>query len=224
MDVNNISSQLKLNKIMSTNVYKPISQLIESTIGIQDEDMFLISQKDSTEKLVSRRCNGRNLKDFVQPRIESTINTAMSALLPRVGGEDYCMSGTIYTDADIAIQQKHTDECKSLVLQKTCEHDGIDKTTRLELKRDSFDLVAQKGTVKSILVGDNDGTLKWNDENIVRSVNGISADISGNVALTRDLTIKLTGDCSGESTFSGTDSTCEISVTLTKEISSGNDV
>jgi hypothetical protein len=136
------------------------------------------------------------------------------------------MTGTIFTEAEIAIQQKETAECNPLILQKTCNHDnnGI-KNTQLKLTRDSFDLVSKYGSIESTLVGKHDGTLKWNEKNIVRTVNGLSADDEGNVALGGgSVTIKLTGDCEGEGTFSNSDSTCEISVELTKEIDSGNDV
>ena len=47
-------------------------------------------------------------------------------------------------------------------------------------------LIAEDQTNSSKLIGLPDGTLTWNDKNIVRSVNGVNADESGNVTISSE--------------------------------------
>ena len=47
-------------------------------------------------------------------------------------------------------------------------------------------LIAEDQSSTSKLIGLPDGTLTWNDKNIVRSVNGVNADENGNVVLSSE--------------------------------------
>ena len=66
-------------------------------------------------------------------------------------------------------------------------------------------LIAEDQTNTSKLIGLPDGTLTWNDKNIIRSVNGVNADANGNIVLSSE---------SSESSEShqSTDSINEISI------------
>ena len=57
-------------------------------------------------------------------------------------------------------------------------------------------LSSHDGTNTNVLVGKPDGTLQWGSKNVVRSVNGVTADASGNATVASSTPTKLTtGTC-----------------------------
>lgn len=94
--------------------------------------------------------------------------------LPLSGGK---MSGNITRNADNSTLS-------------ICGGTNIDKSATLHLNgkdradySGEFHLVTSNGTNKYRLKGAPNGTLTWNEKNIVRSVNGVNADDNGNVKL-----------------------------------------
>lgn len=80
----------------------------------------------------------------------------------------------------------------------------------------NFDIVAQQGESESHLIGKSSGILNWNNQNLVRSVNGLVADAHGNVnvkvfELQRDVQKSFTGTLSA--TLTNTDGTTAKTVT-----------
>ena len=66
-----------------------------------------------------------------------------------------------------------------------------------------FSLAAHDGTTRRQFLGYKNGGLMWDDKNIVRSVNNVNADTTGNVTLPLNFLPTTGGTVSGEVNFSG---------------------
>ncbi len=68
----------------------------------------------------------------------------------------------------------------------TCYGDGAHLSLRGKnnsTNKGGFSLTAHNGSTEASLSGLPDGTLTWNDKNVVRSINNINADVNGNVTI-----------------------------------------
>ena len=84
-------------------------------------------------------------------------------------------------------------------------------------------LIAEDQTNTSKLIGLPDGTLTWKDKNLVRSVNNVPADASGNVTITADsgLVLKGTRSSGGSWTITNLTISKPLFIFLSKNPSSG---
>ena len=113
--------------------------------------------------------------------------------LPLTGGT---MTGTLKTSSSIT---KSNDSSYLDVTGATAWNKGayLSLSGKDSDRGGRFDLSAHDGTNNKVLVGKPDGTLTWGNNNIVRSVNGTSADANGNVSvdisLTKDKVVNALG-------------------------------
>lgn len=103
-----------------------------------------------------------------------------SKYLPLAGGT---VSGAITHSQPIAVKAKSPSESTYILGGTSLEDGGL---LALFGVGDSscpggFWLRSSNGTIFNTLIGTATGSLKWNEKNIVRSVNGVAADLTGNV-------------------------------------------
>ena len=108
------------------------------------------------------------------------VNTKAANFLPLAGGK---MSGSIYKTSDstrfIVGGGQTYDSGAHIALDGKEYSDGTHAAG-------SFLVSAHNGTTTKALIGQPDGLLQWNGQNIVRSVNGKNADAAGNAKITAD--------------------------------------
>jgi len=87
-----------------------------------------------------------------------------------------CLSFVAARASNIADDQEHQHNAKLDLFHKDASNYG-------EVYNGAFNLQAATDGKKSVLFGKPDGSLTWQDRNIVRAVNGVYADVAGNVSL-----------------------------------------
>lgn len=130
-------------------------------------------------------------KDFYDINIinenMNVIDTEMKKLddnkLNSSGGN---VTGTITQSAEVGMNRPTNSGSLTLVGGKTWEDGAYAKLFGKDAisNKGEFVLRSSDGVTASHLFGKPDGELIWNDKNIVRSVNGSTADASGNVKIT----------------------------------------
>ena len=108
-------------------------------------------------------------------------NTA-NAALPKAGGT---MTGPILLSS--LGRLGFTDRYAYFTAVTDGVEDGAFLTVSVAEVSGNFNLSARNTASKIVsLIGTPEGILRWNNKNIVRSVNGVSADAKGNVAIKTD--------------------------------------
>ena len=225
---------------MSTYTYKSISDLSSAT-NINADDILLISQYDG-KQLISK-------KTTVEKLVNDTVQPIMEDYLPLTAGSDNVVNGTIYSsnyDATLRynninyplriVAGPYSSDSQNdwlpaeLVLHHSGKTDGNDKS-QFELRTHRIQESTTNTKYTTTLRGTCDGKLTWDEKNIVRSVNDISATSNGNIniglsdipnlcvelnkrpintdtiettnKLAHARKIQLIGDATGSSTFDG---------------------
>ena len=224
---------------MSTYTYKSISDLSSAT-NINADDILLISQYDG-KQLISK-------KTTVEKLVNDTVQPIMEDYLPLTAGSDNAVNGTIYSsNYDATLRYNNINYPlrivagpysgsqndwlpAELVLHHSGKTDGNDKS-QFELRTHRIQESTTNTKYTTTLRGTCDGKLTWDEKNIVRSVNDISATSNGNLniglsdipnlcvelnkrpintdtietanKLAHARKIQLIGDATGSSTFDG---------------------
>lgn len=115
---------------------------------------------------------------------------AMGKYLPLSGGT---MTGTVTFTVPAVINQA-TATSYTTIRGGTTNSDGarLVLTSKGDSGKGLFRVYAHDGTNSPSLMGTPDGILKWNNKDVVRSVNGTVADGDGNVTVTVDTANKAT--------------------------------
>lgn len=128
-----------------------------------------------------------------------SLSTHTHGYLPLSGG---IMTGAITFSSTGTNIKKSTDDSSTVISGGT---DTTSSYLQLNGKNNSssigFALAAHDGTTRYQLLGYKNGALLWNGKDVVRSINNIEADASGNVTL--DYLPATGGTVSGEVNFSG---------------------
>ena len=170
------------NKVVYDTGYFSIGTNATYNFDLTGSDLENISKDNINIRLVAKVTkahNGFQVGDIAQ--LTTAIDFATTA-----GNLDVCSyirGNTLYvysgsnTSLSVSTGTAHLDRRKvqiKAVLTAFIPDDG------------SILLIAEDHTNTSKLIGLPDGTLTWQDKNIVRSVNGVNADANGNIVLSSE--------------------------------------
>lgn len=122
------------------------------------------------------------------PNVINEINTIKSTYLPLSGGS---LTGTLVSTTNCfskGSSTNHMFEVYSGTSYKTGGYISLFGET-YSTKPGGFELIASStDTGQKRLTGLTNGSLTWNSKNIVTSINGVNADVSGNIKIQKQFT------------------------------------
>ena len=162
---------------------------ITKIISTENGDNYVADIEDIENRITQNSSNLETAKQELSNKCNEALSQAKAytdqekANLVKKSGDT--LNGNYFFSDNCNLYKTN----KTSTLRLNASNDGKDGARLVLCGKDNkdypaeFNLCANDGTSDAQLIGKASGELYWNNKNIVRSVNGVNADASGNVSI-----------------------------------------